>query len=78
MAIRYFKELDEEDNLVGLLTYDYPVVIDNPQIIEISEKTYNELLEVLQPEVEPEPEPEPSDEDDISGTELLSMIEEIL
>ena len=80
MGKRYFKELDENGNIVCLLSYDYPVVIENERIIEISEKTYNELLEQLQPEPEPEPPvpPEPSDEDDITGAELLSMVEGIL
>ncbi|MBQ6127084.1 hypothetical protein IJI69_00340 [Candidatus Saccharibacteria bacterium] len=73
----YFKEIDENGNIICLLSYDYPVVIENERIIEISEKTYNELLEQLQPEDEPEP-PEPSDEDDITGAELLSMVEGIL
>lgn len=79
MGKRYFKEIDENGNIVCLLSYDYPVVIENERIIEISEKTYNELLEQLQPEEGDEPEPpEPSDEDDITGAELLSMVEGIL
>lgn len=64
----YFKQINESGELILLLTYDYPVVIDNPFIIEIAEEEYHQLLNEITAHIDTD------QDDEISDTEALNII----
>ena len=43
----FYKQLDENENLLYLLTYDQKPNITNPLTVEISEEEYNRLLDEI-------------------------------
>lgn len=43
-----FKHIDENENIISLLTYDQKPNITNPLVVEITEDEYNTILAELQ------------------------------
>lgn len=73
--MRYFKETNEDNEIVMLLTHGDKVVIENPNIVEITESEYSTLLAEITVNVE---ENEPSEDDEVSGEEFLNMVEGVM
>lgn len=73
--MRYFKEINEDNEIVMLLTHGDKVVIKNPNIVEVTEKEYSTLLAEITVNVK---ENEPSEDDEVSGEEFLNMVEGVL
>ena len=46
----FFKQIDENGNVICLFEYDYQAIIDDPFIIEITQEEYNALMAELFPE----------------------------
>ena len=55
---KYYKQLNENGEVIMLLTYDFVPNITNPLIVEITETEYNEILAEMMAN---QPEPEPSE-----------------
>lgn len=55
---KYYKQINENGEVVMLLTYDFVPNITNPLIVEITEEEYETLLAEL---IASLPEPEPSE-----------------
>ncbi len=54
----YYKQLNENGEIVLLLVYDFMPTITDPLIIEITEEEYNAIIAEIRAN---EPEPEPSE-----------------
>lgn len=53
---KYYKHIDENGEIVMLLTYDFTPIIKNPLIVEITKEEYDTLYAEMianTPEVEP-------------------------
>ena len=67
----FYKQLDENENLLYLLTYDQKPNITNPLTVEISEEEYNRLLDEITSSVEPI-EPDTTIEDKAMAYDILT------
>lgn len=54
----YYKQLNENGEIVLLLVYDFMPTITDPLIVEITEEEYNAIIAEIRAN---EPEPEPSE-----------------
>lgn len=64
----YYKYFDEKQNLIGVEQRSTKVFGEMPNIVEITESEYREILYAIVSDVEPEPT------DQISDSEALSII----
>ena len=64
----YYKYFDEKQNLIGVEQRSTKVFGEMPNIVEITENEYQEILEAIVSDVEPEPT------DQISDSEALEII----
>jgi hypothetical protein len=65
----YYKQLNENGEIVLLLVYDFMPTITDPLIVEITEEEYNAIIAEIRAN---EPEPEPSE------MELKAQVYDIL
>lgn len=55
---KYYKQLDENGEIVFLLTYDFEPTIDDPLCVEITEEEYTAIIAEMRANT---PEREPSE-----------------
>lgn len=68
----YYKKLNEDGTVDYLITYNIKPNLTDTSFVEITAEEYTALLEEISVE------PEPSEDDEISGTEFLNMVEGVL
>lgn len=69
----YYKQIDENGELIMLLTYAFCPNIIDPLVIEITEEEYNALSAEIDAANQPEVDP-----DEISDAEFVNMLEAVL